>query len=77
MLMVFPFSSPLTAHTHPPPAPGQAQPQGPPGALPPDAPGATEALPVSRLNDLHMQKNQAVSDRLEADSRGYDNVFSQ
>ena len=77
MLTGFSFSSPNAAHSHPPQASGQAPPQGPPGALPQDAPGPTEALPVSRLNDMYMQKNQAVTDRLEADSRGYDNVFSQ
>ena len=43
----------------------------------PDAPGPTETLPVNILNEMYMQKNQGVSDRLEADSRGFDSVFSQ
>ena len=62
---------------HPPQALGQAPPQGPPGALSADTPGPTETLPVSILNEMFMQNNQGVSDRLEADSRGYDTVFSQ
>lgn len=57
--------------------PGTLLMQGPPGALPPDMPGPTESLPVSRLNEMYLARNQAVSDRLEADSRGYHSVFSQ
>ena len=62
---------------HPPPMPGQGPPQGPPGAFGPDTPGQTEAIPVSRMNEMYMQQRQTVDDRLEADSRGYDSVFSQ
>lgn len=69
--------SQYAAHQHPPPSPSQAQPQGPPGALAPGAPGPTDALQVHQLNDMYMQQQQGVSNRLEADSRGYDTVFSQ
>lgn len=70
------FDSPYAAHVHPPLMPGQGLPHGPPGARSPGAPGPIEALPVSRMNEMYMHQNQAVSDRLEADSRGYDSVFS-
>lgn len=62
---------------HPPPMPGQGPPQGPPGAIAPGAPGPIDALPVNRMNEMYMQQHQNVSDRLEADARGYDSVFSQ
>ncbi|KAL8691700.1 MAG: hypothetical protein Q9218_003137 [Villophora microphyllina] len=53
--------------------PGQAVPQGPPGALPADTPGPTSPLPVSQINEQYMQQNQNISNRLEAD-RGYDKI---
>lgn len=62
---------------HPPPMPGHGPHPGPPGARSPGAPGPIDALPVNRMNELYMQQNQGISDRLEADSRGYDSVFSQ
>ena len=67
--------SPYAVHTHPPQ--DGNPPQGAPGALPPDAPGNMDAVPVSQLNEDYMQKRQGYHDRLEADSRGYDSVFSQ
>ncbi|KAI4208251.1 MAG: hypothetical protein LQ346_000131 [Caloplaca aetnensis] len=51
-------------------------PQGPPGALPTDAPGPTTPLGVSQMNEQYIQQNQNIASRLEAD-RGYDSVFSQ
>ncbi|KAI9817244.1 MAG: hypothetical protein M1827_001357 [Pycnora praestabilis] len=64
-------------HMHPPPGPGSMPPQGPPGAMGPDMPGPIESIPVDRMNEMYMQQNQAVNDRLEADGRGYDSVFAQ
>jgi hypothetical protein len=52
-------------------------PTGPPGAMPPDAGGPTEGMLVSRMNELSMAQKQARHDRLEAESRGHDSVFSQ
>ena len=49
----------------------------PPGALGPDTPTSTDPMPVSRLNELYMQQQQAVDSRLETDGRGFDSVFSQ
>lgn len=69
--------SPHAVHMHPPAMPGQGPPLGPPGALGPDHPGPTDAVPVNRMNELYMQQKQNVDDRLEADGRGYDSVFSQ
>ena len=43
----------------------------------PSAPGPTEAMSVNRINELYMQQRQGVNDRLEADGRGFDSVFSQ
>lgn len=71
------FDSPHAAHLHPPPMPGQGPPQGPPGARSPGAPGPIDAIPVGRMNEMYMQQSQGVGDRLEADARGYDSVFSQ
>ncbi len=71
------LSSPYAAHQHPPQSPRQAPPQGPPGAFPPGAPGPTDPIPVHQLNEMYVQRQQGVNDRLEADSRGYDTVFSQ
>lgn len=62
---------------HPPPMPGQGPPQGPPGAMSPDTPGPTESMPIHRMNEMYIQQKQGVNDRLEADGRGYDSVFSQ
>ena len=62
---------------HPPPMLGTLPPSGLPGALSPDTPTITESIPVSRLNEMYMTQRQTVSDRLEADSRGYHSVFSQ
>lgn len=62
---------------HPPVMPGQGPPLGPPGALGPHTPGPTDAVPVNRMNEMYLQQKQSVDDRLEADSRGYDSVFSQ
>ncbi len=69
--------SPNAAHTHPPPNSGQGPPLGPPGARSPGEPGPIEPMSVNRMNEVYMQQNQAVNDRLEADARGYDSVFSQ
>ncbi|KAI9791708.1 MAG: hypothetical protein M1816_003518 [Peltula sp. TS41687] len=71
------FNSPHAAHMHPPPMPGTLPPSGLPGVLPADTPGVTESVPVNRLNEMYMAQRQAVSDRLEADFRGYHSVFSQ
>lgn len=57
--------------------PGQGLPPGPPGAMSADIPGPTESIPINRMNELYVQQKQGVSDRLEADGRGYDSVFSQ
>ena len=57
--------------------PGQGPPQGLPGARSPGAPGPIDALPVTRVNEIYMQQKQNVTNRLEADARGYDSVFSQ
>ena len=62
---------------HPPPMPGHGMHAGPPGALSPDQPGTTETLPVDRMNEMYVQQQQDVSNRLEADGRGYESVFSQ
>ena len=59
-----------------PPIP-QGPPLGPPGALNPDTPGPTDALPVSRINEIYMQQKQGVDSRLEVDARGFDSVFAQ
>ena len=69
--------SPSAAHMHPPLSPGQGPPLGPPGALSPGAPGPADPIPVNQLNDMYMQQQQDVGNRLEADGRGYGNVFSQ
>ena len=69
--------SPNAAHMHPPQSPGQGPPPGPPGALSPGAPGPTDPIPVNQLNDMYMQQQQDISNRLEADGRGYGNLFSQ
>ncbi|KAL9636148.1 MAG: hypothetical protein Q9164_003004 [Protoblastenia rupestris] len=66
---------PYAAHTHPP-QDGDTL-HGAPGALPPNAPGPMDALPVNQLNEHFMQQRQGIHDRLEAESRGYDSVFSQ
>ena len=57
--------------------PGQGPPAGLPGALSHDTPGPTDPVTVSRLNEMYMQQKQSVDNRLEAESRGYDSVFSQ
>ena len=59
-----------------PPMP-QGPPLGPPGALSPDTPGPTDAMPVSRINEVYMQQKQAIDSRLEVDGRGFDSVFAQ
>lgn len=56
---------------------GPGLPQGPPGALSPDASGPTDPLSVSGINDLYMQQKQGLESRLETDGRGFDSVFSQ
>ena len=53
-------ASPYAVHRHPP---GQATPQGPPGALSPDVPGPIKPVPVDQLNNMYMQRNQDVSNR--------------
>ena len=65
------------AHQHPPQSHAQALPQGPPGAYAPGMPGPTETVQVPQMNEMFMQQQQARNDRLEADSRGYETVFSQ
>lgn len=52
-------------------------PQGPPGAISPEAPGPSDALPVSQINEDFMNRRQRMHDRLEAQSRGYESIFSQ
>ena len=69
--------STYAAHQHPPQTPGQAPPQGPPGAIPPGAPGPTDPMSVGQMNDAFHAQQQGINDRLEADSRGHDTVFSQ
>lgn len=59
---------------HPPQSP---IPQGPPGALPLGSAGPIDSVPVDRMNEMYMQERQGTISRLEADSRGYDSVFSQ
>lgn len=71
------LDSPHAAHMHPPPMPGQGPPQGPPGGYPPDVPGPIDAISVHRMNEMMKQQHQGIGDRLEADARGYDSVFSQ
>ena len=56
---------------------GAQPPQGLPGALDPEAPGSTDVVPVDRLNEMYMNQKQSISDRLEANGRGYDSVFAQ
>lgn len=70
-----PSCSPYAVHTHPPQ--NASPPQGAPGALLPNTPGPTEALSVSQINEEYIRKEQNVRDRLEAESRGYESVFSQ
>ena len=62
---------------HPPPMHGPGPLQGLPGARSPGAAGPLEAVPVNRINEMYLQQTQAISDRLEAHSRGYDSVFAQ
>lgn len=62
---------------HPPHLQGPGPLQGLPGARPPGTVGPLDAIPVTRMNEMYMQHTQAVSDRLEADARGYDSVFAQ
>ncbi|CAF9906349.1 MAG: hypothetical protein ALECFALPRED_002207 [Alectoria fallacina] len=62
---------------HPPQSPGQGPPQGPPGAFSPGVPGPADPIPVNQMNEIYMQQQQEVSNRLEADGRGYGSVFSQ
>jgi RNA recognition motif-containing protein len=69
--------NPHAVHMHPPQMHGPGPLQGLPGARSPGAPGPIDAIPVQRMNEMYMQQNQAVSDRLEADARGYDSVFAQ
>lgn len=69
--------SPYAVHQHPPAAAPAAAPQGMPGAIPADVPGPTEGMSTERMNEMYLAQNQARSDRLEADSRGYDTVFAQ
>lgn len=75
LLITFVWNSPYAAHTHPPQT--ETILHGNPGALSPNAPGPADALPISQLNEHYMQQRQGVHDRLEAESRGYDSVFSQ
>jgi hypothetical protein len=48
-----------------------------PGTLPADYPGAFEGMPVERMNELDMAQKQSLKDRLEAESRGHESIFSQ
>jgi hypothetical protein len=75
-LIKSPFCSPYAAHRHPHP-PHNPDPTTAPGALDPDAPGPADALPVEQINEMYMAKNQMISDRLEAEGRGYDSIFAQ
>lgn len=49
----------------------------PPGALPTDLPGPLDPLSVERMNMVSLATRQGLKDRLEAESRGHDSVFSQ
>ena len=68
--------SPYATHSHPPNLTNH-DPQGPPGAIPPEDAGAAKAAPVSQLNEDYQRHEQNVHDRLEAESRGYDSIFAQ
>lgn len=53
------------------------QPTGPlPGMLPSDMPGPLATLSVDQINERDAAMRQAAFDRLEAESRGYESVFS-
>jgi hypothetical protein len=68
--------SPYAAHLHPP-LDMRVGPNAPPGALPADLPGAFEGMSVEQMNELGIAKRQIVRDRLEAESRGHESIFSQ
>lgn len=48
-----------------------------PGEPPAELPGRLEPLSVEMLNEVDASRRQARMDRLEAESRGWDNVFGQ
>ncbi|KAI9885130.1 MAG: Required for respiratory growth protein 9 mitochondrial [Watsoniomyces obsoletus] len=50
--------------------------QGSPVGMPTEGPPPTESAAVNRLHELYMARNQAVMERLEAESRGYPSPFS-
>ena len=52
-------------------------PHGLPGALPADGPTPTSALSIQQINIRDEANRQAVSDRLDAQGRGFDSVFGQ
>ena len=54
-----------------------ANPQGLPGALSSATPGPTQGLDPDQMNKAFVSQKQAISDRLEAESKGYDSVFAQ
>lgn len=68
--------SPYAVHSHTPNL-VNPDPQGPPGAIPPENAGIAKAAPVSQLNEEYQRREQVIHDRLEAESRGYDSVFAQ
>jgi hypothetical protein len=48
-----------------------------PGTLPSDYPGPLDPLAVDRMNAFDEARKQAMRDRLEAESKGFDSVFGQ
>ncbi|MCJ1326722.1 hypothetical protein MMC10_003387 [Thelotrema lepadinum] len=73
--------SPYAAHVHnlseSPFRLDLANPQGLPGAFSSTTPGPTQGLSPDDMNKAFVAQNQAISDRLEAESKGYDSVFAQ
>ncbi|KAI9825643.1 MAG: hypothetical protein M1832_000987 [Thelocarpon impressellum] len=57
--------------------PGSMPPQGQPGAMEQDMAGPNDSVSVNRMNEMYVVQKQGASDRLEADGRGYNSVFSQ
>jgi hypothetical protein len=74
------FSSPYHSHLHPPALTRNIDVESAatqPGALPADLPGPLEPMSVEMINQVGASDRQARKDRLEAESRGWDSVFSQ
>lgn len=72
--------SPYHAHVHEPHVTRNVNGSGAstsPGAPPADLPGPMEPMSVEMMNEFTASERQARHDRLEAESRGWDNVFGQ